>query len=113
VKTFKAKTVIYYKFYLSQASGKWVCLNTEIIIIFSLNTMFFLSFLTAVRTAMPDFHRKMQDKLRTPEEEADTIQIFSGVCVAQSLVFRVVFYGAVNFGHSIVCPWMYSFRIPL
>ena len=61
------------QFYLSQASGKWVCLNTEIIIIFSLNTMFFLSFLTAVRTAMPDFHRKMQDKLRTPEEGADTM----------------------------------------
>ena len=40
-------------------------------------------------------------------------QIFSGVCVAQSLVFRVVFYGAVNFGHSIVCPLMYSFRLPL
>lgn len=27
----------------------------------------------AVRTSMPDFYEKMKDKLKTPEEAADTI----------------------------------------
>jgi hypothetical protein len=61
VKTFKAKTVIYYidatKVLRFPREIKTGILPNE----------------TAVRTAMPDFHRKMQDKLRTPEEGADTM----------------------------------------
>ena len=61
----------------------------------------------------------MEQELLTLPEHLSSPPVFSGVCVARSLILYVVFVDRclsvcpVPFGHCLVCPSIYGFWLPL